>query len=125
MITVLLVGEKPWVRQGLRMRLTLEPDMTIIGEVGCGTEALALVQEFQPTIILMDIALLDAESLAAIAVLVGSVSVLLSMYHDTTTQLQATSGLTFVGKHEGVHTLLAAIRQIANKHTNQHSSYSI
>lgn len=113
MITVLLLGEEPRVRQGLRMRLTREPDMTIIGEVGCSTEALALVQEFQPTVVLMDIALLDAESIAVITAIVGSVLILLSMYYDTATRLQTPDGLTFVGKQEGVNVLLAAIRRAA------------
>ena len=32
MITLLLVDDQPAVRQGLRMRLALEPDLQIIGE---------------------------------------------------------------------------------------------
>jgi len=40
MIRLVLVDDQPSVRQGLRMRLTLEPDMTVVGEASNGREAM-------------------------------------------------------------------------------------
>jgi YesN/AraC family two-component response regulator len=45
MIRLVLVDDLPSVRQGLRMRLTVEPDMTVVGEASNGREAMILVQQ--------------------------------------------------------------------------------
>lgn len=44
MITVLLVNDEAIVREGLRMRLALEADITIIGEATSSAEALEQAQ---------------------------------------------------------------------------------
>ena len=44
MIKLLLVDNEITIRQGLRMRLDLEPDFAIVGEAENGIEALKLVQ---------------------------------------------------------------------------------
>src|SRR5438094_5701753 len=55
MIRLVLVDDQPSVRQGLRMRLTLEPDMTVVAEASNGREAMILVQQLAPDIVLMDV----------------------------------------------------------------------
>jgi DNA-binding NarL/FixJ family response regulator len=72
MITVLLVEDEPWVRKGLRMLLTREPDMTIVGEVSSRSEALALIQPLRPNVVLMDTAVQDMDGIGAMAALPGS-----------------------------------------------------
>src|SRR6266581_675092 len=88
MITVLLVNDEAIVREGLRMRLALEQDITIAGEASTGAEALEQVQRLQPDIVLMDLALPDMDGIAAIAALraahaAGAV-VILSLQDDAT-----------------------------------------
>ena len=54
---LLLVDDHKVVRSGLRMLLDNEADLTIVGEAGTGQEALQLVEQLQPDLVLMDIML--------------------------------------------------------------------
>jgi two-component system, NarL family, response regulator NreC len=56
-IRLLLVDDHEIVRAGLRMLFLAEPDMTIVGEAGNGQEALRLVDELKPDVVLMDVAM--------------------------------------------------------------------
>ena len=56
---LLLVDDHAVVRSGLRMLLENQAGLEIVGEAGTGREALALVRELQPNIVLMDIGLPD------------------------------------------------------------------
>lgn len=56
-IRLLLVDDHEIVRAGLRMLFLAEPDMTIVGEAGSGQEALRLVRELKPDVVLMDVAM--------------------------------------------------------------------
>jgi len=56
-IKILLVDDHPLFRKGLRLLFDDESDMTVIGEAGNGHEAITLVQELSPEVIVMDIAL--------------------------------------------------------------------
>ena len=56
---LLLVDDHAVVRSGLRMLLENQAGLEIVGEAGTGHEALALVKELQPNIVLMDIGLPD------------------------------------------------------------------
>jgi DNA-binding NarL/FixJ family response regulator len=54
-IRVMLVDDHPVVREGLRGMLEAEADLTVVGEAGSGTEAVALAQVVHPDVILMDL----------------------------------------------------------------------
>lgn len=54
-IRVLIVDDHGVVRQGLRMYLSLEGDVEIVGEGRNGEEALALAQRLKPDVVLMDL----------------------------------------------------------------------
>jgi two-component system response regulator NreC len=56
---LLLVDDHKVVRSGLRMLLENEADLEIAGETGTGREALQLVEQLQPDLVLMDIGLPD------------------------------------------------------------------
>jgi two-component system response regulator NreC len=56
-IRLLLVDDHEIVRAGLRMLFLAEPDMSIVGEAGSGQEALNLVRELKPDVVLMDVAM--------------------------------------------------------------------
>ncbi len=56
---LLLVDDHRVVRSGLRLLLDNEVDLTIVGETGTGQEALQLVEQLQPDLVLMDIGLPD------------------------------------------------------------------
>jgi DNA-binding NarL/FixJ family response regulator len=54
-IRVVIVDDQPLVRAGLRMVLSAQPDMTVIGEAGDGAEALRLLGKTQADVVVMDI----------------------------------------------------------------------
>jgi DNA-binding NarL/FixJ family response regulator len=54
-IRVLLVDDHAMMRQGLRSVLEAYSDVQIVGEAQDGEEAIALVHQFQPAVVIMDI----------------------------------------------------------------------
>ncbi|MBW4601852.1 DNA-binding response regulator [Dulcicalothrix desertica PCC 7102] len=54
MIKVLLVDDQYLIRQGLRALLELEPDLEIVGEAENGREAIDLIAQLHPDVVLMD-----------------------------------------------------------------------
>ncbi|WP_329235460.1 response regulator transcription factor [Actinoallomurus sp. NBC_01490] len=52
---LVIVDDDPMVRTGLRLILGGEPDLAIVGEAGDGREALRVVDELGPDVVLMDI----------------------------------------------------------------------
>ena len=55
MIRVLLVDDQALLRAGFRMILAAEPDLEVVGEAGDGAEAVALVDELEPDVVIMDL----------------------------------------------------------------------
>jgi len=56
-ITVLLADDHTVVREGLRKMLELEDDFEVVGEAENGRQAVALVKELRPAVVVMDIAM--------------------------------------------------------------------
>ncbi len=54
-IRLLLVDDHTVVRQGLKMVLSLEPDLLVVGEAANGQEAVAQVPTLRPDVVLMDL----------------------------------------------------------------------
>lgn len=54
-ITILIVDDHQVVRQGVRGFLETQGDIQVVGEAGSGDEALRLVGQFVPDVILMDL----------------------------------------------------------------------
>ena len=55
MIQIVLADDHKLFRDGLRKILELDPDVKVVGEASNGEEALLLLQERSPDIILFDI----------------------------------------------------------------------
>ena len=116
-IRVLLVDDQPAVRQGLRIRLVLEPDVEVVGEAGDGAEAISLAQSLRPDVILMDVRMPGVDGISTArtlrAVAPEGAVVILSFYDDARTRARAEEAgvAAFVAKHKVEETLLAAIRR--------------
>ena len=54
-ISVLITDDHAVVRQGLRMFLSRDPDLLVIGEASNGEEALRLARSLKPDVVLMDL----------------------------------------------------------------------
>jgi DNA-binding NarL/FixJ family response regulator len=51
---VLIADDRPRSRSGLKAVLALRPEIEIVGEAADGQEALRLVEEYRPDVVLMD-----------------------------------------------------------------------
>lgn len=128
MIRLVLVDDRPDVRQGLRRRLTLEPDMMVVGEASNGREAIILVQQLAPEIVLMDVWMPDMDGISAAAVIRTSTPqsaiVMLSIRDDVSTRAraQAAGAAAFVNKSGAIEVLIATIRQAAEQKKAQTGS---
>ncbi len=54
-IRILIVDDHSVVRQGLRMFLSLDPELEIVGEASNGQEAIEMVKSLKPDVVLMDL----------------------------------------------------------------------
>jgi two-component system, NarL family, response regulator DesR len=67
MIRVLLAEDQRLVRGALATLLNLEPDVTVVAQVGRGDEVLGAAQELRPDVVLLDIEMPGLDGLTAAA----------------------------------------------------------
>lgn len=118
-IRLLLVDDHAVVRSGLRMLLTSEADLEIVGEAGTAHDALQLVELLQPDVTLMDIGLPDAsgiETTAAIKQRWPKVAVVALTIHEDEEyffQMLHAGAAGYVPKRAAPEELLTAVRTAA------------
>jgi DNA-binding NarL/FixJ family response regulator len=66
---VLIADDHAILRDGLKALLQSAPDMEVVGEAATGREALCLVHELRPDVVLMDISMPDMTGLEATEVI--------------------------------------------------------
>lgn len=117
-IRVLLVDDQETVRQGLKMRLQIEPDFEVVGEASDG-RITALVADLSPDVVLMDVAMPVVDGIAGTAALgearLPVAVVMLSLYDDAQTRARASAAgaAGFVGKHQPEGDLVTETRRVA------------
>ena len=86
LITILLVDDHEVVRQGVRAFLEAHPEFDVVGEANNGTEAVTMVEDFVPDVVLMDLIMPGMDGVEATR-LIKTVSprtqiVVLTSYHE-------------------------------------------
>jgi DNA-binding NarL/FixJ family response regulator len=64
-IRIVLIDDHALVRQGFRRILEEEPGLSVVGEAGGALEGVALVRQTRPDVVLMDMAMPDANGIHA------------------------------------------------------------
>ncbi|GAA2277632.1 response regulator transcription factor [Streptomyces atrovirens] len=64
-IRVVLADDERMVRTALRAILSAEPDLEVIGEAATGAEAVAVVREQRPDVVLMDVRMPETDGIRA------------------------------------------------------------
>jgi DNA-binding NarL/FixJ family response regulator len=118
-IRVLIVDDQPAVRRGLHLRLSLEPEVEVIGEAGDGAEAISLADSLRPDVVLMDARMPGMDGIEATAALRAvareSAVVILSLDDSAKTRTRAkeAGAVAFVSKRRMEEELLAVVRRAA------------
>jgi two-component system, NarL family, response regulator NreC len=118
-IRILIVDDHAVVRAGLRLLLSSDPEMEIVGEAGDGTQALRMARDLAPDVALMDISMPDMNGIEAtrrIKELCPQVAVLaLTMHEDDQYffEMLAAGASGYVPKRAAPSDLLSAIRAVS------------
>ena len=85
-IHVLLADDHTLIRAGLRMVVTSQPDLAVIGEANDGREALAMADKLKPDVVVMDVGMPSLNGIEACRQIRESLPqiqvVMLSMHSD-------------------------------------------
>jgi DNA-binding NarL/FixJ family response regulator len=118
-ITVLLVDDHALVRRGFRRLLEDDSDILVVGEGSNGDEAIRLMTELQPQVIVMDAAMPGTSGLAATRAIMKSTPaariLMLSMHAEETLVRQAMSAGArgYILKNALDLDLAAAVKRVA------------
>jgi DNA-binding NarL/FixJ family response regulator len=122
MVTVLLADDHHVVRRGIRALLEAEADIKVTGEAGTGVEAVQLVQQLKPDVLVVDLMLADMSGLLVIRQTrkksPKTGAVVLSMYGNDCYVVEAlqAGAKSYVLKDCPPEELLRAVREVAAGH---------
>ena len=119
MITAVIVDDHPVVRAGMRMVLDAAADVTVVAEGASGADALRLVAQHEPDVLVLDVNLPDLNGLEVTQQLRdrdATTAILILTVHDDSQTIFGLleSGATgYVLKDEALETLVSAVRATA------------
>ncbi|REK88918.1 DNA-binding response regulator [Streptomyces inhibens] len=118
-VRVVLADDQPLVRSGLRVIMADHPDLVVVGEAATGAEAVQLVEDVSPDIVVMDIRMpgmngIEATRLITAGPATTRVLVLTTFDEDDHVYGALRAGASgFVVKDMALDDILAAIRVVA------------
>lgn len=124
-LRIALADDQPLFSAGLKMILRSQPDMDLVGEAVNGEDALHLVQETRPDVLLMDIRMPVMDGITATRTILASpggtatkIIVLTTIQHDEAVVRAIQAGAAgFLTKDTTPDFLLAAIRTVHSGHS--------
>jgi two-component system, NarL family, response regulator DegU len=120
MITVAIVDDHPIVRAGMRTILESSDDIHVVAEGGNGNEALRLVENHHPDVLVLDVNLPDKNGIEVtrqLQSLNSSSAILILTAHDNAQlifELLENGAIGYVLKDEALETLANAVRAAAS-----------
>jgi two-component system, NarL family, response regulator NreC len=120
-IRVMLADDHGIVRKGLRFLLERQSEMEVVGEASNGREAVKLVEQLRPDVVIMDIAMPQLNGIEATAQIVKRNPdvgvIMLSMYSDEGYLMRTlTAGAKgFLLKDSAEADLVRAVQAVASK----------
>ncbi|MEI8308641.1 MAG: response regulator transcription factor [Chloroflexales bacterium] len=118
-ISVFLVDDHMVVRAGLKMLISAQNDMVVVGEAGDGETAWQAVQDCVPDVVIMDISMPTMNGIHATERIIQAcptVRVLVLSVHDDTSylrQMLTVGAAGYILKHTAADALIQAIRIVA------------
>ena len=118
-VRVVLADDQPLVRSGLRVLINDNSDLRVVGEAGTGDEAVRLVDELRPDVVVMDIRMPGMDGIEATRMITAAenatrVVVLTTFDEDDYVYAALQAGASgFLVKDMALDDILAAIRVIA------------
>ncbi|MDQ0688419.1 DNA-binding NarL/FixJ family response regulator [Streptomyces achromogenes] len=118
-VRVVLADDQPLVRSGLRVLMADHPDLEVVGEAATGAEAVRLVEDTDPDIVVMDIRMPGMDGIEATRLITAGpattrVLVLTTFDEDDHVYGALRAGASgFLVKDMGLDDILAAIRVVA------------
>ncbi len=123
MIDVIIVDDHPVVRAGIRAVLDQAPDVTVVAEGAAGADALRLVAQHRPDVLVLDVNLPDVSGMDVTRQLRErdtTTAILVLTAHDdsqTIFGLLENGAAGYVLKDEALETLTDAVRAVARGET--------
>jgi len=118
--TILIVDDHPVLRRGLGSLIGSEPDMTVMGEAASRTEAINILRESVPDLVIVDLELDGSDGLELLKEIKirypALVAMVLSM-HDESLYAERclhAGAAAFISKQQLDDTILVVIRQLLN-----------
>jgi NarL family two-component system response regulator LiaR len=127
-IQVLIADDHAIVRKGIRALLATEPGIEVVGEASNGQEVLAMAQQTEPDVVLMDLVMPGMDGLEATRLLTArlpkvSILVLTSFDGDDKVFPAIKAGaLGYLLKDTGPEDLVQAIQQVYQGESSLHPS---
>jgi len=129
-IRIVLADDHAVLRAGLTALLNAEADMHVVGDAGDGLACIAVVQETQPDVVLLDLNMPEMNGLDALAELhriAPQIRVLVLTMHDDESYLRqvlTAGGAGYVLKQAADTELLTAIRTVYHGGTFLHPAHT-
>jgi len=122
-IRILLADDHSLLRDGLRLLLERQSDMSVVAEAGDGREALRMVEEHRPDVAVMDIAMPLLNGIDATKQIVAhspaTSVIMLSMHHDESYVIRALNAGArgYLLKDSLKADLIAAVKSVSQGHS--------